>query len=188
MAQNPNQFSQLPVVGDTSLPRSGLIVSAQVNDGEAVALVPGQAVKVANTLGGVPKVTALAANSDYPQGVVLYNLKNASFPALAPLELGMYGTIVYMTAGGAIARFGQVENVYTTLKVIASVGVNPVLGIAYDKAVADGDVIRVLLQVPGMPITLDQISNVVLTTPLNGQALKYNSGTQHWENENDVTA
>ncbi len=121
------------------------VISAAVSADQVTALVAGQPVKIENSAGGVPKVLALAANADSTAGFVGYNLKDISYPANARCELALAGTVMYMTAGGAISRWGNVEVVYTTNKVIAAGGTNPVVGIAFDKAAADGDLIRVMV-------------------------------------------
>lgn len=145
MTLNMNQFAMQPVAGDTDLVKSGFAFSAQVASSVTTPLVPGQAVKVEDSAGGVPKVLALAANTDTAHGVVMRNNKDISYAALTSLEIASWGSTIWMTAGGAIARFGKVEVVAATSKVIASAGTNPVFGIAFDKAAADLDLIRVTL-------------------------------------------
>lgn len=147
MSLNQNQFAQLPIQGQMDLEGFGSnVLAARVSHSLGTALVPGQAVKVENTAGGPPVITALTANSDIPAGFVPFNLKDISYPADARAELAIGGSVMYMTAGGAVARWGQVEVVYTTNKVIASAGTNPVCGFAIDKAAADGDLIRVYIE------------------------------------------
>lgn len=146
MTLNMNQFAQLPTQGEMDLEGFGSnVISAQVSHSQATALVAGQAVKVENSAGGVPKLLALASNADITAGFIPYNLKDISYPADARCEMALNGSVMFMTAGGAIARWGNVEVVYTTNKVIAAAGVNPVTGFAIDKAAADGDLIRVYI-------------------------------------------
>ena len=148
-SQNPNQFTQSTVQGQTDLTGfGGNVITCQVDAAQGTALVAGQAVKGAVTGGGTPKVLAAAAANDPVFGFVVRNLKDASFPASSMVEIASFGTVVWMTAGGAIARFGSIEIVPGTIKVIANAGVNPVTGMALDKATADGDLIRVLIQTP----------------------------------------
>lgn len=148
MALNSNQFTQSPTVGDLDLQFPGSVISVQVYASEASALVAGRAVKVVDSAGGVPKVTAIAANTDKVAGFIVRNLKDQDFPAGSRLELAQFGSVMYMTASGAISREGEVEYDYSTGKVGAAAGVNPVVGIAVDKAAADGDVIRVQIMAP----------------------------------------
>lgn len=146
MTLNQNQFLQTPIQGQIDLEGFGSnVIAGRVSNSQAVALVPGQAVKVENSAGGAPALLALTSNADVTAGFVGYNLKDVSYPADARVEWALAGTVMYMTAGGAINRWGNVEVVYTTNKVIAAAGTNPVAGFAFDKAAADGDLIRVYI-------------------------------------------
>lgn len=165
MTLNINQFSQTTVAGQTDLSFAGSVVTAHVSASQATALVAGQAVKIENSAGGIPNVLGTASNTDTPWGIVLRNLKDASFPALAALEVGRDNTVVYLTASGAIARGAAVEIDATTFKVSASGGVNPIIGEAYDLAVNNGDLIRVWLKLPLATATAGiKVVDVVATT------------------------
>ncbi len=145
---NINAFKPLPIKGDTTLPRTGMVITARTKSDELIPLIPGQAVKIVDSEGGVPEMTALTASTDAAFGVVLYNIKNVNFPANEAFELGMRNTVVYMEASAAIARGAYVTFNYLTNKVSTALLQAPVLGIALDKATADGDLIRVILDVP----------------------------------------
>lgn len=155
MVQNINQFSQTPVQGDVDLGvgAPGAIVTCQVTSDEAVALVAGQAVKLVDSAGGVPKVTALDANTDEVFGFISRNLKDASYPAGARCEVALQGSFMYMTSGAAIARGAKIEVVNSTKKVITNAGTNPVSGFAYDKATAADQLIRVYILTPGYTLS-----------------------------------
>ncbi|MBZ5673702.1 MAG: hypothetical protein LAP61_05590 [Acidobacteriia bacterium] len=148
MALNPNQFSQTTVAGQLDLEFAGSIVSANVSQNQATALVAQQGVKIENSAGGTPKMLAMTSNTDTPWGFVVRNLKDANFPTNAAMEVARDNAVMYMTASGAIARGAPVEYDYVANKVGPSLGVNPVIGEAYDKAAADGDLIRVWLHLP----------------------------------------
>lgn len=181
-----NQFNISQVQGSLDL-QNGVVLSCVVDAAETTQIVAGQAVKLATTGGGTPKVLALTANTQGTFGFVVRNLKDVSRGAGETLEVAIKGSVMYMTAGEAINPAQMVEVVYTTNKVIVSDGVNPIVGMALDKASADGDLIRVLIETPSVvqPITLDSINDVVLTSPTNTQVLKYN-GTS-WVNAADAT-
>lgn len=147
MAINQNQFAMTPTAGMVS-GAQGIVRTVQVSLNQATPLVPGQAVKIEDVGNGLPQVLALTTDGDVPMGVVTYNQKNASFEAGMPLELGMTGTLVYMTAGAALAWLQPVHFNYTTKKVVPLVGAYPQVGIAYGKATADGDLIPVWVTVP----------------------------------------
>lgn len=150
MTLNQNQFLQTPIQGQVDLDaqNQSFTLAVQVDSTQAVALIAGQAVKVVDSAGGIPKVVSLAADTDEAAGFIEFNQKDASYPAYARAEMGLTGTIMYMTAAGAISRWGKVEVVSASNKVKASGGVNPGVGLALEKAAADGDLIRVLIQEP----------------------------------------
>lgn len=147
MAINQNQFALTSTPGLVS-GNQGVVRTVQVSLNQATALVPGQAVKIEDVGQGLPQVLAITEDHNVPMGVVTYNQKNASFSAGMPLELAMSNTIVTMTAGAAIAWLQPLHFNYTTNKVVPLVGAYPQVGIAYGKALADGDLIQVWVTVP----------------------------------------
>lgn len=145
MTLNINQFAQTTVQGQMDLEFQGSVITCQVDAAQETSLIAGQAVKLATTGGGVPKVISLAADTDASFGFVARNLKDAAFPANSAVEIAMINSVMYMTAGAAITRGAKVEVVSATNKVITNAGTNPVVGFALDKASADGDLIRVYI-------------------------------------------
>lgn len=140
-----NQFALSQVQGALDLQIHSSVISCTVDAAESTQLVAGQAVKLATTGGGTPKVLALTSNTDRAFGFVVRNLKDQSRGAGEQLEIAMGGSVMYMTAGAAVTAGAYVEVIYSTNKVITSAGVNPVVGYALDKATADGDLIRVMI-------------------------------------------
>ncbi len=55
-----------------------------------------------------------------------------------------------MEAGAAISAGSNVEIVASVDKVITSAGTNTVIGIAMNKAIADGDLIEVKIKTPNL--------------------------------------
>lgn len=162
MAINPNMFAMETVQGQLDLSLISSVITCEVSASQAVALVAGQAVKLEDSAGGLPKVLALAGNTDPSFGVVLRNLKDMDYPANARVEVALASSTVYMTAGAAIARGAKVEFVNASKKVITAAGVNPVLGFALDKASNDGDLIRVYILTPATtsPETIADIAGL----------------------------
>lgn len=148
MAQTTNQFAQTPEVGDIDLAYQGQVMTAMIGTSVVGSLVAGQFVKMVDVAGGVPKVQPLAANTDATFGVLVRNLKDATFVANSRVEVAGRNAVIYVTAGAAIARGAKLEVVAATSKVITNAGTNPVVGIALDKAAGDNSVIRVLLNAP----------------------------------------
>jgi hypothetical protein len=145
MSQNPNQFSQSVVKGLADLRFNPNVIPCRVASNEAAPLVNGQQVKLVDIIGGSPVVTAITSNSDKVFGVVGYNIKDKNYQASQPVEILSFNSVVYMEASAAIARGADVMPVIAGQKVATASGGGTVLGIALDKALADGDLIRVLL-------------------------------------------
>jgi hypothetical protein len=165
MAQNPNQFVQTPEIGSTDLTlASANVISATVSSSQVTTLVPGQAVKLEDSAGGLPKVLSLAADSDNTFGFVCRNVKDVERAAGENLEIALVDTVMWMQAGAAIARGASVEVVQASGKVITGAGANPVVGWAYDKAAADGDLIRVYIT--AMPQATGNIRTATVTATL----------------------
>lgn len=175
MALLPNQFAMQTVQGQMDLQFHGSVVSCQVDAAQATALVPGQAVKLATTAGGVPKVIALAANTDQPFGFVSRNLKDQNYSAGDRVEIAQFGSVMYMTAGAAIVRGASVEVSNAAVKVITAAGVNPTSGFAYDTAAADGDLIRVFLQAPFAAVN-SALTNRAQTVIVSATLAEINAG------------
>ncbi len=164
MAQDINQFGQTTEQGVQDMTVPGNVVSVQISPSESGSLIAGQAVKIEDSANGIPRVLALTADTDVPFGILLYNGKNSAFTASQRAEVGLGQTVVYMTAGGAIPRGSDVEYVRGTNRVIAAAGVNPVIGFAFDKAAANGDLIRVYLRdYPNRASSAIRTANVTAT-------------------------
>lgn len=150
---NINSFGQTPVQGQMDLSFVGAVVTAYVSANQATAFIAGQAVKGDTTAPGTaqdgpPPVLALSASSDPAIGFIVRNIKDINAPTYARVELAMDGACMYMTATGAITRFAPVEYNFSTNKVTAWAGVNPIVGYAYDAAISANDLIRVLIRSP----------------------------------------
>lgn len=152
MALNPNQFAQTPEVGYLDL-QTGLnnVFSCVHKAGEATALIPGQAVKLVDSLTPIPAVEACDADTEIPWGFVVRNLKDADFPAGARLEVARAGTVMFMQAGAAIARGANVSYQVATTKVITQASTDTISGQALDKATADLQIIRVIINPAAAP-------------------------------------
>lgn len=169
MTQVPNQFRQSVVKGQLDLRMNPNTIPCQIDSGEAGTLIPGQAVKIVDNAGGVPKVEAIAADTDKIFGVIAYNIKNASFVAGDAVEISADGNVIYMEASAAIARGAKLMAVVTGSKVATVTGGKIVLGFAFDKAAADGDLIRVYMEnfsEQANAGTATNVADILPTTPL----------------------
>lgn len=145
MTQNLNQFGQTPVQGQLDLQsRGGSVFTGQVSSAQVTALIPGQAVKIEDSAGGVQKLLS-CADTDQADGFVIFTLKDQNFPTLKYAEFALFGSVMYMTSNAAIARNGRVEVRNSDQTVGPAGGINPVVGWAMDKATATGQLIRIFI-------------------------------------------
>lgn len=150
MSLAQNQLAQIPVRGMLDLMIQPNIIGCQVYASESTALIPGQAVKLVDSADGVPKVTAATAATDDIFGFVPYDQKDQDFPAGAAVDIAFFrGCVMYMTASAAIARGAQVMIVVSGSKVATVSSSQRIIGRALDKAAANNDLIRVLIDLPG---------------------------------------
>lgn len=148
MTQLSNQFAMTPEKGMVALSHGGTEMSyyCQVADDESTALVPAQAVKLVDVAGKTIRVTAATAASDETFGFVAKSVKRDDFKADEILQVARTGSVIMMEASAAIARGASVMIVVSGQKVATQTAGNKVVGIALDKAAADGDLIRVEIQ------------------------------------------
>lgn len=149
MSLNMNQFAMTPVQGQIDLP-VGPVIAAEIDASSAGSLVPGTCVKIVDSAGGIPKVVEIAADTDAVFGVIAYDRQHPTFSDYDKCQLGvMRNTVMYMTASAAIARGASVMPVVASTKVATATSNKRIIGYALDKAAADGDLIRVVLDLPG---------------------------------------
>ncbi len=154
-APNPNQFAQSTILGELDLRFNPNTVAVQIDQSETGSLYPGQAVKMVDSAGGVPKVIACSADSDQVLGFINYNIKNRLFVAGDAAEISMDGNCQWLRATAAIARGARVCLDITTtggVKAVSGSGGERIVGWAFDKAVAAGDLIRVMIQTPSFAV------------------------------------
>lgn len=145
MALNINQFSQSVVKGMLDMKQGPTnVMSCLVASTSAGGLVPGQAVKLVNNLGGLPDVVECAADSDDVFGFIAYNIKDQTFSAGDKVGIAFdTGSIMYMEASAAIAVNAKCMIVLSGSKVATATTGKTLIGRALDKATAAGDLIRV---------------------------------------------
>jgi hypothetical protein len=150
MALTQNQFGQTVTKGQVDLRLSPNIISCQVGP-DSTDLVPGQCVKLVDSADGIPKITAIEADTDDVFGIVAYDIRKSTFEPGDKCEVAFFrGTVVYMEASAAIARGAKVSAVVSGSKVVTASAAKRVIGRAFDKASGNGSLIRVILDVPGL--------------------------------------
>ncbi len=151
MALNQNQFTEQIIQGVVTQALNTNTISCAVYASETTPLIAGQAVKIVDSAGGVPKVTAVTADTDDVFGFVNYNQKNIDFAAGEAVEISFFrGNIMWMTSSAAIARNAKVMVVVTGTKVATRASTGICVGRAIDKATAGDQLIRVLIDLPGV--------------------------------------
>lgn len=139
-----------PIQGQLDLTFNHQTIAAQIDVSSAGGLVPGQGVKLVDSLGGIPKVVEVAADTDDVFGIINYDMKKNVYNDYDKVELSFFrGNVMFMTASEAIARGAKVMLVVASKKVATATEGKRVIGFALDKAAADGDLIRVLIDLPG---------------------------------------
>jgi hypothetical protein len=151
MPLNMNQFNISAVKGMVDLKVGPAnIVSCEVDTSSAGNLVPGQAVKIVSTIGGIPNVVECSAASDDVFGIIAYDIKSTAFGAGDKVEIAFSrGTAVYMEASAAISANAKVMIVLSGQKVATATTGNMIVGRAFDAASASGDLIRIIVDLPG---------------------------------------
>lgn len=156
MTLNANQFSQSPVKGMLSLLLNPNTIAAQVDPAADTALVHAQAVKIVDSSSGVPQVQACTDDADDVFGFVNFVMKQSSFAAGKVLELSQgRGNVMYMEASEAIAKGAQVMIVVSGQKVATATSGKTIVGKALDKADAEGDLIRVEIDLGAKKVSAD---------------------------------
>lgn len=161
MAININQFSQTVVQGVLALALEPNTITCEIDTTSAGSLVPGQAVKIVDSLYGIPKVVEIAADTDDIFGFINYNIKDATFGVGARCEISMFrGNVMWMTVSAAVARNAKVMAVVSGSKVATATVGKTVIGRALDKASTNGDLIRVIIDLPAPELEFVQAANV----------------------------
>lgn len=147
---SPNQFNETPTRGMLDQRLNFNTISAQIDASETGILYPGSPVKIYDSAGGVPKVVACSADSDEVLGFINFDIKSRSFVAGDSVELSIKGNVMFLYATAAIARGAKValDLANNGVKPISGSGGEDIVGWAYDKASAQGDLIRVYIETP----------------------------------------
>ena len=151
-----NVFGMGAIKGMVDLLLNPSIMSAQIDvtstlgaDG-GVGLVAGQAVTIVNSPGGIPKVIEATADTQDIFGFIVYNPKDPKYMRQDRCEIAFgKGSVVYMEANAAIARNAEVAVLIAGVKVITATATDRIVGRALDAATAQGQMIRVLIDLPG---------------------------------------
>lgn len=149
MTQTVNQFRPSTEKGILDLAANTNIIKCHVDPSSASTTISGATpVKLISGTGDRSIIVdVLAALTDEVFGFVIYNAVDNNPQANDKVNVAIDNSIMYMEAGAAIDRGATVE-VAASNKIITSAGTNTKIGIALDAALADGDLVRVLIKSP----------------------------------------
>jgi len=120
-----------------------LLRNAIVKDGES-DFSAGAAVKLSSVEGRVELIDAV---TDIIYGIVPYTPKKDTFSAKDAVRIVKENAIIVMEASAAVAIGAQVEMVVSGMKVKTATATGTPVGIALQAAAADGDLIKVELEI-----------------------------------------
>ncbi len=152
-APSQNQFAQTPLLGVIDQRFDYNTTPCQIGPDVVGSLYAGQAVKIVDSIDGVPKVQPITASTDEVFGFINFDVKSQSFVAGSRCEVSQAGNVMYLYATTAIARGAQVTVSFAYLGgVAAKVTSDDIVGYAFDKATAAGQLIRVKLSTPSFAV------------------------------------
>jgi hypothetical protein len=135
----PNQFQQSTYIGMPDLLINQDTIACQVDASQVTPLLSGQAVKVVDSAGGVPKVVACAADTDDVFGFINFNIKDRLYAAGARCEISQTGNVLWLQATTAVARGARVcldTNYVGGVQAITGSSAKRIVGYSYDKVSA----------------------------------------------------
>ena len=141
-----NQFDLKPTKGALTLFPNVNVIDCQLADDQAGVLLAGDPLVIEDVAGDVIKVKKASAASDKIFGCLAYSVKRNEYAAKDFVRVATDYCAMVCEASAAIAAGADVEIDPATSKVeTASSG--SVLGMALNKAGADGDLIPVLFKI-----------------------------------------
>lgn len=145
-----NQFAQTAVLGQLDMPYNFNTIPVQIDVSESGTLYAGDPIKIVDSPGGVPKVVKCTADSDSCFGFINYNVKNVGYVAGDAAEISQAGNVMWLYATGAIGRGTRVELdlVNGGVAAVSGSGGENIVGWAFDKATASGQLFRVKIMAP----------------------------------------
>ncbi len=149
-----NQFAQSSYLGVVDLRLCLNTVSVQIDSTQSDPLYAGSPVLIVDSAGGVPKVVGITDEDVNITGFLNYSTKNQTYVAGDAAEMSMGGNVITLYSAGAIARGAQVSWDILGNGVVSAAGNtgDNILGWAYDKATAAGQLIRVYLKTPSFTV------------------------------------
>lgn len=148
-----NQFKKVAFPGQIDLKAGGLDTSftlridpdsldTDIEFGVGFKIVDGGA----NDPNGVPLCNVLSVNTEIPFGARIYDAKNGLAQPGDIIQCSFDGCIQFMEAAAALNRWVPVSLDVLNPGQVKAVGTDAQFGLTLDKAIATGDIIRVLVK------------------------------------------
>lgn len=147
---NLNSFAQQNGAGTLQQMPNQSVYNVKFNPNSSTAnLKPCDAVKLIAGDSDIPLVDYAGTADDLVFGFVLFSHKNSNPAKGAIIEIASDDCVMYMTAGGAIAR-GEYVTADANQTVVKTTTATDIMGICIDTAAASGDLVRVLIKNMGI--------------------------------------
>jgi hypothetical protein len=124
-----NQFEMSALKASIARGTNPFTIPVIVDPDETATLIPGDFVKISTESSKVITVLKCAA-TDPAIGVILASPKKQSFVAEDAVEIGLFSTILWLEASGAVTAGDDLEYVVSGAKVKTNAGVNPICAVA----------------------------------------------------------
>jgi len=145
-----NNFAQQNGAGTLQQMPNQSVFNVKFNpESSTASLKPCDAVKLISGTSDIPLVDYAGTADDLVFGFVIFSRKNANPAKGEIIEIASDDCVMYMTAGGAIAR-GEYVTAAANQKVVKTTTATDIMGICLDTASADGDLVRVLIKNMGI--------------------------------------
>jgi len=152
-AFNMNQFKKKDIVGVLDQNAGGLNTSFSVRidpDSSAADIIPGTGLVFvdggANDPGsGLPIVDVVSDDTIILSGARIYDLEKGLAQPGDIVQMSFKGCIQKLEAVGALNRNVPVSLTNATPGIVKAVGTDAQFGVTFDKAVAAGDIIRIIV-------------------------------------------
>ena len=169
MSFSQNQFAMSTSVG-TLLWGTNIMTCRFYSASPSDTLAPGEFVCLASTTnGGVSQVVKGSGLTSRYTGMALVNVLKGSWAVGDELEVAIFGSAAYATAGSAVTAGDFLQYDYTTGYVATQTGQNTIVAQAIENAVNSGDLIRCIV----MPAAAGSD-----TGPTGAQGVQGNQGYQ----------
>lgn len=150
MTMTINQFAIQRQKGNLTTAPDWNVLACKIDSAQVGTLTYGDAVVITGTAAGQTTVSKAALASDDIFGFVVYSIRKTTFSAGEYVNIAFNDAVMFMEASAAILSGAPVQFDPSTAKIATQASGNTTVGIAIQKASADGDLIPVLIKTPNV--------------------------------------